>query len=106
MISRFLRDEAARFRGMAETADREATKLRYLEMAADFDVRANAAEKMTAPSSTADDTETPPPKLGDVANESAEPGSRQAMTVKPEGRIAREPSATALGARRPIGRQR
>ena len=40
MNDRFLRDEAARFRAMADDADREATKLRLLAMAADYEARA------------------------------------------------------------------
>jgi hypothetical protein len=43
MNHRFLRDEAARFRAMAEDTDHEATRLRRLAMAADYEARANAA---------------------------------------------------------------
>ncbi len=43
MTPKFLREEAARFRDMAEVADREASKLRYLTMATDFEARAEAA---------------------------------------------------------------
>ncbi|MGD0430804.1 MAG: hypothetical protein ABSA58_06905 [Acetobacteraceae bacterium] len=106
MTSRFLREEAARFRGMAETADREATKLRFLAMAADYDVRAKIAEEMTDPSSTEHDTELPGPKLDEASKEAAEPGPVEAVTVKPGGRIARAPKETALVVRRPITRQR
>ena len=106
MTSRFLRDEAARFRGMAETADREATKLRLLAMAVDYDARAKVAEEVTEPSSTEDDKEMPGPKLDEAAKQSAESGPVEAMTIKPGGRIAREPKETAFVARRPIGRQR
>ena len=45
MTPKFLREEAARFRGMAETIDREASKLRFLTMASDFDARAKAADE-------------------------------------------------------------
>jgi hypothetical protein len=45
MTPKFLREEAARFRGMAETIDREASKLRFLTMATDFDARAKAADE-------------------------------------------------------------
>jgi hypothetical protein len=44
MTPKFLREEAARFRGMAETVDREASKERFLAMAIDFEARANAAD--------------------------------------------------------------
>ena len=49
MTPQFLRQEAARFRGMAETVDREASKLRFLAMAADFESRATAADLLTEP---------------------------------------------------------
>jgi hypothetical protein len=40
MTPQFLRAEAARFRDMAETVDREASKLRLLAMARDYETRA------------------------------------------------------------------
>jgi hypothetical protein len=46
MTPKFLREEAARFRGMAGTADLEASKVRLLAMAIDFDARATAAEEL------------------------------------------------------------
>jgi hypothetical protein len=49
MTPKFLREEAARFRGMAETVDREASKQRFLMMAADFEARAQAADEPAAP---------------------------------------------------------
>jgi hypothetical protein len=49
MTPKFLREEAARFRGMAETSDREASKQRFLAMAVDFETRANAADEVTNP---------------------------------------------------------
>jgi hypothetical protein len=42
MHPKFLREEAARFRGMAETQDREASRLRLLKMAADYEAKADA----------------------------------------------------------------
>jgi hypothetical protein len=51
MNLKFLREEAARFRGMAETQDREASKQRYLAMAADYDSKADAADELTRESS-------------------------------------------------------
>lgn len=48
MNYRFLRDEAARFRSMAEESDRETTKLRLLAMAADYEARAKVAEQSKA----------------------------------------------------------
>jgi hypothetical protein len=49
MTPKFLREEAARFRGMAETAEREASKQRLLTMAIDYEAKANAAEEVTEP---------------------------------------------------------
>jgi len=49
MTPKFLRQEAARFRDMADTADREASKLRLLSMAADYVARAKAADELTKP---------------------------------------------------------
>jgi hypothetical protein len=49
MTPKFLREEAARFRGMAETTDREASKQRFLAMAIDFEARATAADEPADP---------------------------------------------------------
>jgi hypothetical protein len=49
MTPKFLREEAARFRGMAGTADLEASKLRLLAMATDFESRATAADESVEP---------------------------------------------------------
>ena len=48
MTPQFLRHEAARFRGMAEDADREATKVRLLAMAADYEARAGIDNELPA----------------------------------------------------------
>ncbi|MDR3537340.1 MAG: hypothetical protein P4L71_12655 [Acetobacteraceae bacterium] len=47
MTPKFLREEAVRFRDMAETSGREASRLRLLGMAADFEARAKIAEEAT-----------------------------------------------------------
>jgi hypothetical protein len=49
MTPKFLREEAARFRSMAETVDREASKVRFLTMATDFEARANASDEAMKP---------------------------------------------------------
>jgi hypothetical protein len=49
MTPKFLREEAARFRGMAGTADLEASKVRLLAMATDFESRATAADGSIEP---------------------------------------------------------
>lgn len=52
MNNRFLRDEAARFRAMADDADREATKERLLVMAADYEARAQVVSGLAEPNGT------------------------------------------------------
>ena len=42
MTPQFLRDEAARFRSMADTSDRASSKARLLAMAIDYEARAAA----------------------------------------------------------------
>ena len=49
MTPQFLREEAIRFRGMAVTVDREASKLRLLTMENDYESRAKAADALTEP---------------------------------------------------------
>jgi hypothetical protein len=49
MTPQFLRSEAARFRRMADTADREATKVRLLTMATDYDARAGIDAELIEP---------------------------------------------------------
>ena len=49
MTPKFLSEEAARFRGMAETADREASKARFPTMATDYEARAKAADELMEP---------------------------------------------------------
>jgi hypothetical protein len=68
MTPKFLREEAARFRGMAGAADLEASKLRLFAMATDFESRATAADELIEP------------KLEEV------------IKVKASRKIAKEPS--------------
>jgi hypothetical protein len=49
MTPQFLRSEAARFRDMAESADREASRQRLLAMAVDYEAQAAMAESLTPP---------------------------------------------------------
>jgi hypothetical protein len=49
MTPKFLREEAARFRGMAETVEREASRQRLLTMATDYESKAKAAEELPEP---------------------------------------------------------
>jgi hypothetical protein len=103
MTSRFLRDEAARFRGMADTADREATRLRFLAMAVDYDARANVADEMIDQTSSETDTEPSEPKLEEAIKGLTEPDQGEALSVKPKGRITREPKKTIVVESRHIG---
>ncbi len=56
MHPNFLREEAARFRGMAETQEREASKQRLLKMAADYEAKADASSSELAASKSAEVT--------------------------------------------------
>ena len=49
MTPQFLRSEAARFRDMAESTDREASRQRLLAMAVDYEAQAKQAEKLQPP---------------------------------------------------------
>jgi hypothetical protein len=49
MTPQFLRSEAERFRDMAESTDREASRQRLLAMAVDYDAQAEQAEKLQPP---------------------------------------------------------
>src|ERR1700722_17132448 len=90
MTPQFLRHEAARFRGMAEDADREATKARLLAMAADYEARAGI------------DNELPEPNSG----EANEPAQDAAPTVNIGTKVTAGLKETVLGQRRPVGRPR
>jgi hypothetical protein len=49
MTPKFLRSEAARFRDMAESADREASRQRLLAMAVEYEAQAEKAERLSPP---------------------------------------------------------
>ena len=95
MNARFLRDEAARFRGMAEDAEREATRLRFLAMAADYEARAGAATELTDPD----------PDPGE-ANEVGEPAQDHVSKITLDRKVATGLKETTLVQRRPVGRPR
>jgi hypothetical protein len=95
MNSKFLRDEAARFRGMAEDADREATKVRLLAMAADYEARAGIENELTESNS------------GEVTSGANEPTQEEdAPTVRTGRKIAAGLKETVVIGRRPVGRPR
>jgi hypothetical protein len=94
MDARFLRDEAARFRGMAEDADRESTKHRLLAMAADYEARAGVANEMTDPNAS------------EAISEVVEPTQDEAPKITLSRKVATGLKETVLIQRRPVGRPR
>ena len=94
MTPKFLREEAARFRGMADEHTREASKLRLLTMAADYESRATAADGLVA----APPQEEAAPALPEVAEGVTNPEAsvKAALGLKD----------STLAARRPVGRPR
>jgi hypothetical protein len=90
MTPQFLRHEAARFRGMAADADREATKLRLLAMAADYEARAGIDNEVTEPAS----------------GEAAEPVQAEAPPINIAAKINAGLNEPAVVRRRPVGRPR
>jgi hypothetical protein len=73
MTPQFLREEAARFRGMADTVEREASKQRFLMMATDFEARAKAADGATVPNPGDENPGNVDP--GNVAQDNVVPGN-------------------------------
>jgi D-alanyl-D-alanine carboxypeptidase len=94
MTPKFLRDEAARFRGMAGDTDRAATKERFLAMAADYDARAASAAEPTDPDPI------------EAESESVEVTPEEVPRVTLGGKIATGLKETVLVQRRPVGRPR
>jgi len=106
MTPQFLRDEAARFRGMAGDADREATKERFLAMAADYDARAVIANELREPHSDEDDKAVTEPHSGEANTEAARPTHDEAPKITLGGTLATGLKETVLVQRRPVGRPR
>jgi len=94
MNARFLRDEAARFRGMAEDADREATRTRLLAMAADYEARAGI------------DNAPDEPGADETNGELVEPAQDEVAKITLKRKIATGLNESVLVQRRPIGRPR
>jgi hypothetical protein len=93
LTPQFLRSEAARFRDMAESTDREASRLRLLAMAVDYEAQAEEAEKLQ-----------PPEQM-----QSAEPEPASAGAIEPElasdGAIDPEPGVTGSSSRLRLSRK-
>jgi hypothetical protein len=94
MTPQFLRHEAARFRGMAEDADRDATKVRLLAMAADYEARAGVTNESTDPDP------------GEANSETVEPTQDEAPRITVGRKVATGLKETVLVERRPVGRPR
>jgi hypothetical protein len=106
MTPQFLHHEAARFRGMAEDADREATKARLLAMAADYEARAGTANELTEPNSGDDDKAMTGPHSGDANTEAVKPTHNEAPGITLGRKVATGLKETVLVQRRPVGRPR
>jgi hypothetical protein len=88
MTPQFLREEAARFRGMADTAEREASKQRLLKMAADYESQAKAADELPKPNLPEPDMTEPNLPEPNLPG----PNITEAIKVKAGRKIAREPN--------------
>jgi hypothetical protein len=91
MTPQFLRAEAARFREMAEVADREASRQRLLRMATDYEDRAKAADAL----------QPAQPMLEPEAEAEAEPETEAATEEPAKPKPARRMGGTRLSLRRP-----
>ena len=94
MTAQFLRDEAARFRGMAADTEREATKVRLLAMAADYEARAGIASELAGP------------EPDEPNNPLVEPAPDEAPKITLDRKSATGLKQTVLIQRRPAGRPR
>jgi hypothetical protein len=95
MSPKFLREEASRFRGMAAETDREASKLRLLAMAADYESRATAADGLAIPL-----------PLHEPAPAQAEPEDDEPIEPKVAKTGTLGLNETVAVQRRPVGRPR
>jgi hypothetical protein len=92
MTPKFLRDEAARFRGMAGDTDRAATRERFLAMAADYDARAASASELTAPDPVEAESEPVEATPDEAPRVKIAAGLKEGVVVqrRPVGRPRRE----------------
>jgi hypothetical protein len=91
MTPKFLRAEAARFREMAETTDRAASRQRLLGMASDYESRADAAVE-AQPLEQAPDAEPAPEDA--VAIKAAKPTPAERRTRSPRTLTLPDTSST------------
>jgi hypothetical protein len=90
MTPQFLRSEAARFRDMAESTEREASRQRLLAMAVDYQAQAEEAEKLQPPEQMQSD-EPEPRSDGAIEPELASDGA-----IEPEPGVTGSPSRLRL----------
>jgi len=88
---------------MADGTDREATKLRLLAMAADYEARAGLTNDLIDSDSVLADGDTLAPKPDEEVTMLAEP-SPGTLTLKPVRKVATGSKETVQ--RRPVGRPR
>jgi hypothetical protein len=105
MNARFLRDEAARFRGMADDASRDATRLRLLAMADEYEAKAKVADELTEPVSGAADDDPADATLDREVEVPDEPAQGDTLKLRPGRRIFKETKETVVVERRPAGRR-
>lgn len=102
MNYRFLRDEAERFRTMAEESDRETTRQRLLAMAADYEARSKLAEQShLAEQATAPDVAQP----DDEVAAPAAPPTEKPGKLRLGSKTARGPKETVMVEHRATGRR-
>lgn len=106
MNHRFLSEEAARFRDMAADAEREATKVRLLAMAADYESRARIAGDLPAPNPAGTIKMVTEPNQGEATEVLTQPDQGEAIKSQVSRTIAREPKDGVFAERRPVGRPR
>jgi hypothetical protein len=88
MTPKFMRAEAARFRDMASTTDREASRLRLLAMADDYEARARAGEdpataEAAAPEPAAPEAAAPEPAAPEPVAAPVETTTRLRLSRRP-----------------------
>lgn len=103
MNHQFLRDEAARFRGMADHTDREASKHRLLAMAADYESRARIAGTATESDLAGAIIE---PSGAEAAEMLTQPDQEEAIKPLSGRKIGRERNDGASVERRSVGRSK
>jgi hypothetical protein len=92
MTPKFLREEAARFRGMAGTAHLEASKVRLLAMATDFESRATADDELIEPKL---DEGIKIRAAKKIAKELNEPAWLDRHGMRPDASDGRQPATSA-----------